>query len=91
MAEMILNDIKNRIDELRRKIRRASELYYNQDAPEISDYEYDAMFAELKQLEADYPQLDDASSPTHNVGGTASEKFEKVTHPVKMGSLSAAH
>lgn len=88
MAEMILNDIKNRIDELRRKIRRASELYYNQDAPEISDYEYDAMFAELKQLEADYPQLDDASSPTHHVGGTASEKFEKVTHPVKMGSLS---
>ncbi len=88
MAEIILNDIKNRIDELRRKIRRASELYYNRDAPEISDYEYDAMFAELKQLEIDYPQLDDPTSPTHNVGGVASEKFEKVTHPVKMGSLS---
>ncbi|MBR5253297.1 MAG: NAD-dependent DNA ligase LigA, partial [Clostridia bacterium] len=88
MTEMEMNKIKQRVDELRRKIRHASELYYNQDAPEISDYEYDAMFAELKQLEADYPQLDDAASPTHHVGGTASEKFEKVTHPVKMGSLS---
>lgn len=83
-----LTEIKNRIDELRRKIKRASDLYYNQDAPEISDYEYDAMFEELKQLELKYPELDAADSPTHKVGGKASEKFEKVTHPVKMGSLS---
>ena len=46
------------------------------------------MFEELRQLEAKYPELDDPSSPTHKVGGRASEKFEKVTHPVKMGSLS---
>ncbi|MBE6616479.1 MAG: NAD-dependent DNA ligase LigA [Ruminococcaceae bacterium] len=88
MAERNLTEIKSRIDELRRKIKRASDLYYNQDAPEISDYEYDAMFEELKQLEAKYPELDAADSPTHHVGGKASEKFEKVTHPVKMGSLS---
>ncbi len=88
MTENNIKQISLRVEELRGKIRRASELYYNQDAPEISDYEYDAMFAELKQLEADYPQLDDPNSPTHHVGGVASEKFEKVTHPVKMGSLA---
>ena len=88
MAEKKLTEIKSRIDELRRRIKRASDLYYNQDAPEISDYEYDAMFEELKQLEMKYPELDAADSPTHRVGGKASEKFEKVTHPVKMGSLS---
>lgn len=84
----IKNELKQRVEFLRQKITRASELYYNQDAPEISDYEYDAMFEELKQLELKYPELDDKASPTHKVGGTASEKFEKVTHPVKMGSLT---
>ena len=83
-----MTEIKNRINELRREIKRASDLYYNQDAPEISDYEYDRMFEELKQLEIKYPELDAADSPTHKVGGKASEKFEKVSHPVKMGSLS---
>lgn len=81
-------EIKHRVEILREQIKHASELYYNQDAPEISDYEYDTMFEELKQLELKYPELDDPTSPTHKVGGTASEKFEKVTHPVKMGSLS---
>ena len=79
---------KLRAQELREKIRYAAELYYNQDAPEISDFEYDAMFEELKQLEAAFPEIDVPDSPTHKVGGTASEKFEKVTHPVKMGSMS---
>ncbi len=79
---------KLRAEDLRKKIRRAAELYYNQDAPEISDFEYDAMFEELKQLEAAFPEIDTPDSPTHKVGGAASEKFEKVTHPVKMGSLS---
>jgi DNA ligase (NAD+) len=76
-----------RIADLRKKIVRASDLYYNHDAPEISDFEYDAMFDELKRLEAEFPQLDSPDSPTHRVGGVASEKFDKVTHPVKMGSL----
>ena len=82
------NEAARRIDELRAKITRAADKYYNQDAPEISDYEYDMMFVELGQLEAAFPELDVPSSPTHKVGGVASEKFEKVTHPVKMGSLS---
>ncbi|MBQ3707757.1 MAG: NAD-dependent DNA ligase LigA [Clostridia bacterium] len=81
-------DLRSRAEELRRIITRASELYYNEDAPEMSDYEYDALFEELKQLEAAHPDLDDPNSPTHRVGGAPSEKFEKITHPVKMGSLS---
>ncbi len=80
--------IQERIRELRRVIERANELYYNQDAPEMADFEYDRLFDELKKLEADYPEFDDPASPTHHVGGTASGKFDKVTHPVKMGSLS---
>ena len=44
-------DIAKHVDELRKKIRRASELYYDKDSPEISDYEYDMMFEELKKLE----------------------------------------
>ncbi len=83
-----LESISLRIADLRRQIERAAKLYYENDAPEISDFEYDAMFEELRQLEAKYPELDDPASPTHKVGGRASEKFEKVTHPVKMGSLS---
>lgn len=79
---------EKRINELRELIERAADKYYNDDAPEISDYEYDMMFEELKKLEAEYPQFDIPTSPTHKVGGKASEKFEKVTHPVKMGSLS---
>lgn len=86
MAE--IESVKNRIKVLREKIARAAELYYEKDAPEISDYEYDAMFEELRQLEIAYPELDSPTSPTHRVGGRASDKFEKVVHPVKMGSLS---
>ena len=85
---LTIEQAKLRAEDLRRKIRHAAELYYNQDAPEISDFEYDAMFEELKQLEAAFPEIDVPDSPTHRVGGAASEKFEKVTHPVKMGSLS---
>ena len=85
---LTIETAKARADDLRKKIRHAVELYYNQDAPEITDFEYDAMFEELKQLEAAFPEVDVPDSPTHKVGGTASEKFEKVTHPVKMGSLS---
>lgn len=81
-------DIKNRIDALRKQLRHHSRLYYENDAPEISDYEYDMMFEELKTLEAAYPEFDDETSPTHNVGGAVSEKFSPVSHVVKMGSLT---
>ncbi len=77
-----------RAEELREILRYHSEKYYNEDSPEISDYEYDMLFEELKQLEAAHPEIDIPTSPTHKIGGVASEKFSKVTHPVKMGSLT---
>lgn len=80
--------VASRIERLRHTLERAARLYYENDAPEMSDFEYDALFEELRTLEAAYPELDSPSSPTHRVGGRASDKFEKVTHPVKMGSLS---
>ena len=73
---------------LREQIIAASKKYYDEDAPEISDFEYDAMFAELKAIEEAHPELDDPASPTHRVGGTASAKFAKVAHRVPLGSLT---
>lgn len=81
-------DYKKRIEELRRLLRYHSKLYYEKDEPEISDYEYDMMFRELTELEAAHPKLDSAASPTHRVGGSADDRFAKVRHPVKMGSLT---
>lgn len=81
-------DAKKRINELRETLAYHSRLYYEKDEPEISDYEYDMLYKELTELEAQYPDLDRESSPTHKVGGRADEKFKKVRHPVKMGSLS---
>lgn len=77
-----------RVVELRSSLRYHSDRYYNLDSPEISDYEYDMLFEELKTLESEYPELDSDTSPTHRVGGVASEKFTKVRHPAKMGSLT---
>ena len=85
---MNVNEAKERIEYLRGAIVRAAELYYEKDAPEISDYEYDAMFRELCELEEKFPELDSPTSPTKRVGGKALDKFEKVTHTVKMGSLT---
>lgn len=80
--------VKNRIDELRALIAYHSKLYYDNDAPEISDYEYDMMFEELKTLEASHPEFDSPDSPTHRVGGRASAKFAPVSHRIRMGSLT---
>ena len=83
-----INEASIRAEELRASLRYHSDKYYNEDAPEISDFEYDRMFEELKAIETAYPRLDRADSPTHKVGGTASEKFSKVRHAVRMGSLT---
>ena len=81
-------EIENRVKELRAQLTYHSKRYYEEDAPEISDYEYDMMFAELKSLEEQYPELYDATSPTQRVGGKALDKFEKVVHTARMDSLS---
>ena len=75
------------IEEYREKIAYHSRLYYEEDAPKISDFEYDAMFRTLQELEAQFPEFDSPTSPTKRVGGVASERFAKVTHTVQMGSL----
>ena len=85
---MNIKEAESRINYLREQIAYNSKLYYENDAPVISDYEYDAMFRELGDLEAAYPELDSPTSPTKRVGGKALDKFEKFTHTVQMGSLT---
>lgn len=84
---MELEQARKRAEELRVIIERNNRLYYDQDAPELEDFEYDALTRELKALEAEFPQLVTANSPTQKVGGTPSGRFSKVTHAVKMESL----
>ncbi|MBQ8496294.1 MAG: NAD-dependent DNA ligase LigA [Clostridia bacterium] len=79
---------QKRISKLKETITYHSRLYYINDAPEISDYEYDKLFYELVALEEKYPEFASEDSPTKRVGGEALDKFEKVTHTVRMGSLS---
>lgn len=79
---------KNRIDELVENLNSHSYKYYVLDNPEISDYDYDMLQNELKQLENDFPQFIRKDSPTQRIGGEAVSTFEKVTHKVQMGSLS---
>ena len=88
MDSLVSVEIKNRVETLRKELNYHSQRYYVYDAPEISDYEYDMMYAELKRLEEENPSLYDANSPTQRVGGKALDKFEKVTHSVRMDSLS---
>ena len=85
---MTLDEAKIRVEYLREQIVKNSKLYYEEDAPVISDYEYDMMFRELTELEEKYPELVTPTSPTHRVGGKALDKFEKFTHTVRMGSLT---
>ncbi len=80
--------IQKRIDELKKTLNHHAKLYYINDAPEISDYEYDKLFYELVALETENPEFLTDDSPTQRVGGAALDKFEKVTHSVRMGSLS---
>ena len=80
--------LRARVDKLREELNYHAKKYYVEDAPEISDYEYDRLFYELVHIEEEHPELDDPASPTHRVGGKASDRFEKVTHSVRMDSLT---
>lgn len=75
---------------LRKELERHSRLYYTQDAPEISDEAYDALMRDLQQIEAAWPELIAADSPTHRVGAPASDQFEAVQHAQRMYSLDNA-
>ena len=77
-----------RIHELRELLTKHARLYYVYDAPEISDYEYDRLYAELLALEEKHPEDFDPTSPTQRVGGEPLKEFQEVTHSVRMDSLS---
>ncbi len=80
-------EIIEKVKKLREEIEKHNYNYYVLDNPTIDDYDYDMMMRELKQLEAEYPELADPNSPTQRVGGEALNQFEKVEHRVQMGSL----
>ena len=80
-------DVKQEIQRLRAELERHNQLYYVNDAPEISDFEYDAMMRRLEELEAEHPELYDPNSPTQHVGGYALNTFAQVTHAVPLESL----
>lgn len=81
------NLVKERIEALRKKIEYHNDRYYNQDDPEIPDYEYDRLSVELRELEKAYPEFADENSPTVKVGGTAKRELKKVRHDVPVISL----
>ena len=83
-----MTQTEEKIRKLRAQIAYHARRYYVADAPEISDFEYDRMYAELLSLEAALPEFFDPASPTQRVGGAALEKFKKVTHGVPLNSLS---
>lgn len=83
MTESILNEIQ----QLREDIQRHNRLYYLEAEPEISDLEYDRLLKRLQQLEADHPEYDDPSSPSHKVGGEPIAGFVTVPHREPMLSI----
>ena len=82
--------MKNRIDELVKILNYHNRRYYELDAPEISDYEYDMLMNELIALEQQYPEYRSVESPTQRVGGKPLKEFAKVKHTVPLESLSNA-
>ena len=81
-------DVQKEIDKLRKEINYHSRLYYVEDAPVISDYDFDMLMQQLKKLEAEHPELVTPDSPTQRVGGQALSKFEQVQHQVPLESLT---
>ena len=80
-------EAKNRIEELRNQTEYHAKKYYDDDAPEISDFEYDMLMLELKNLEIKFPEFVSKDSLTQKVGGTTKEGFSKVEHIVPLQSL----
>ena len=83
-------DVRGRIEELREQVRYHNRRYHVDDAPEISDAEYDGLYRDLEALEDEHPELITPDSPTQRVGGEPLEGFEEVRHSVPMLSLANA-
>ena len=83
-----MDEIKREIEALRAEIEEHNRRYYDEDAPVISDFEYDALLRRLEELEAAHPEYYDPNSPTQHVGGTVKSSFAPVTHAVPLESLN---
>ena len=83
-------DVRGRVEDLREQVRYHNRRYHVDDAPEITDAEYDALYRELEALEDEHPELITPDSPTQRVGGEPIEGFEEVRHSVPMLSLANA-
>lgn len=84
---MNAEEAKKRIEELRKETAYHAKKYYDDDEPEISDFEYDMLMVELRNLEKEFPEFISKDSLTQKVGGTVKEGFEKVEHEVPLQSL----
>lgn len=84
---MNFDEAKALAEKYRKEIEYHNKKYYEDDSPEIDDYEYDMIVRNLEKLENLFPELASEDSPTKHVGGRASQKFSPVTHEVKMESL----
>lgn len=85
---MDIRQASDRAEELKNTINYHNYKYYVEDSPEISDFEFDALMKELKELERVYPELITSDSPTQRVGGSPKEGFNQVVHNVRMQSLA---
>ena len=83
---MEINEARKRAEELRPLLKYYTQKYFD-DEQVVSDYEYDMLMRELKQIEKEYPELITKDSPTQRVGASIKKGFEKVTHEVPLQSL----
>ena len=83
-----MEEIKKKISQLSNELNEHNHLYYIEDAPVITDFKFDQMLSELKDLEKQYPQFKDPNSPTQRVGGGVTKFFETIVHRYPMYSLS---
>ncbi|MET0752727.1 MAG: NAD-dependent DNA ligase LigA, partial [Pyrinomonadaceae bacterium] len=90
LFDLAENNIKTEIENLRAEINRHNDLYYQNNAPEIADAEFDALLAKLKKLEEENPSLITSDSPTQRVGGRA-EGFKSFVHRVPLMSLDNSY
>jgi len=83
-----MEDIQSKLIRLRNELHEYNRLYYIEDAPIISDFEFDALLRELQDLENRYPEFYDSNSPTQRVGGGVTKNFNTIAHRYPMYSLS---
>src|SRR5213596_2324501 len=87
MATRMQKDVQARLDDLREQVNHHLHRYHVLDEPEVSDSDYNRLYDQLKALEEEHPDLITPDSPTQRVGAPPSERFRKVEHLTRMGSL----